>query len=535
MRNIKINHYIALTLVALALYMPTLSHGFLWDDHNQIINNPYISRTDLVPSYFFTDLWSFSDLQVSSASYRPFFLLLHHLDYLMWGKNPFGFHLTNLLILLFLSFIFYKMLVLILGDQLKAFLGSLIFVVHPITLEIPAFIPRRGAALSLLFFLISIASYIYGLNEKHKKISYFRLGSVLAFMCALLSKETALCLPFIIILYTSLYWRKYWDKLDIKVLKEFIYNVTPYALVILFYIFLRKNVYGHAVGIDIIKSNASLLTALDEMGYYIRSFILPVQLGGQKDAVGQIISYNNIFVSLAFLSLAFLLYFRNKNKNLLFSLGWIVITFLSTICFSPFISAKYLLFPMLGLSVILIESVKFIFGLSRKRAKMWPAGVAAFILLCFFITSTTRGAYKDDLRFFQRLCEIYPNDARVRFNFATTLLESKMENEAIIEFKKVLKIHKGHDGARVNLAMMLYHRGQKDESLKVLSGLKENSKFTEQASRLKGVIYFQKKDMKNAKKEALKAFAANPNSRKTIQLLKYIYKENQTLQHIDGS
>src|SRR5687767_9688475 len=76
---------------ALAAFLPCLWNGFVnWDDPINFLQNPFyrgLARTNLA--------WMFTTLRL--GHYIPVTWLTLGADYVVWGMNPFGYHLTNIL------------------------------------------------------------------------------------------------------------------------------------------------------------------------------------------------------------------------------------------------------------------------------------------------------------------------------------------------------------------------------------------------------------------------------------------------------
>jgi len=87
--------YFIAFLIALAIfliYSPALRNDFVnWDDSEYVYENPNIRS---LGSGFFK--WVFS--AVVSSNWHPLTMLSYALDYFFWGLNPFGYHLTNIVL-----------------------------------------------------------------------------------------------------------------------------------------------------------------------------------------------------------------------------------------------------------------------------------------------------------------------------------------------------------------------------------------------------------------------------------------------------
>ncbi|HZV83310.1 MAG TPA: hypothetical protein VFF53_14195, partial [Geobacteraceae bacterium] len=81
-------------LLILAVYVPTLNHGFIWDDAYIIVNNPLLEKLGNLPKFFLSE----DAIEGSSGYYRPLTYISFALEQAIWGKNPAGYHCTNLLL-----------------------------------------------------------------------------------------------------------------------------------------------------------------------------------------------------------------------------------------------------------------------------------------------------------------------------------------------------------------------------------------------------------------------------------------------------
>ena len=87
----------ALACVALA-YSGVLGGGYVWDDHTLIEDEPIVQELQPLPDYFGRTFWSNPEQFSPRHFYRPLTTLSYAIDQQIWNGNPFGFHLTNLLL-----------------------------------------------------------------------------------------------------------------------------------------------------------------------------------------------------------------------------------------------------------------------------------------------------------------------------------------------------------------------------------------------------------------------------------------------------
>jgi hypothetical protein len=125
-----------------AVFLPALNNGFVdWDDvHNLVKNQNYRGLGWPQLRWMFTTFYM--------GPYQPLSWASLGLDYLLWGMNPFGYHLTNVLLHSLNAVVFYflcaKLLALSARDSLRegsaavcfaAGFAALFFSVHPLRVE----------------------------------------------------------------------------------------------------------------------------------------------------------------------------------------------------------------------------------------------------------------------------------------------------------------------------------------------------------------------------------------------------------------
>ena len=184
---------ISLTILAAVVvcYSSSLYSGFIWDDKFLVAENPII-RAPLWSGYLFTQDPANSGFSFT-IYYRPMQMLSYALDYRIWGLNPFGFHLTNMLIHFFNGLLVFFLTKKITGREPLAIMASLLFVVNPAHAGAVSYISGRADLLMFFFgFLSMLCFYLF----KKKGDSPHLAGSAVFFVFALLSKEAAIIIPF---------------------------------------------------------------------------------------------------------------------------------------------------------------------------------------------------------------------------------------------------------------------------------------------------------------------------------------------------
>src|SRR5512136_639341 len=91
----------AVFLLTFLAFLPSLQNGFVnWDDDANFLENPFYRGLG------WNNLrWMFTTVYLSN--YRPLTWVTFGFDYTLWGMNPFGYHLTSLLVHAGSSLLFY--------------------------------------------------------------------------------------------------------------------------------------------------------------------------------------------------------------------------------------------------------------------------------------------------------------------------------------------------------------------------------------------------------------------------------------------
>ena len=83
-------------LVCIAVYLNSLSNGFVFDDYAVIVENKYLKLPGINVASFFNH--SYFKIAGGEASYRPVATLSYYLIYAIAGLNPFFYHLFSVLL-----------------------------------------------------------------------------------------------------------------------------------------------------------------------------------------------------------------------------------------------------------------------------------------------------------------------------------------------------------------------------------------------------------------------------------------------------
>ncbi|MCX6745799.1 MAG: hypothetical protein NTX00_02145 [Candidatus Parcubacteria bacterium] len=232
---------LGLILLNSALFAFNLKDFFLSDDFDwlNIAKNTQHSLIDYFSANYYGE-------RGVGGSYRPMVNLVFWLNYQIGGLNPLPYHLTNLLFHIGVAFVIY-LLGLLLFEEFKekhppeagppqadkiAILAAVIFSILPNHNEAVIWIAAIADPMMAFFYLLAFYLYVFFRKKDNFRALIF---SVLFFCLALLSKEMAITLPLLILvweLYEALSKNKFdWRNIILKPL--------GYWLILILYFIIR--------------------------------------------------------------------------------------------------------------------------------------------------------------------------------------------------------------------------------------------------------------------------------------------------------
>jgi protein O-mannosyl-transferase len=194
MRNVAI--CVLILTVVMALYGRVISYPFVnYDDNNYVTENSHI-QDGLTWSAV---TWAFASTEHSN--WHPLTWMSHALDCEVFGLQPYGHHLTSIVLHALNSMLLFLLIFYTTKREGPSLVLALLFAVHPINVESVAWVAERKNVLSTLFFFLTLGAYGWYV----RKPNWSRYLPVLIFFaCGLMSKPMLVTLPFVLLLLD--YW-----------------------------------------------------------------------------------------------------------------------------------------------------------------------------------------------------------------------------------------------------------------------------------------------------------------------------------------
>ena len=175
------------------IYHPVLHGDWLWDDDKLVTNNSLVHDPN--------GWWKIWLEPGKLLDYQPLGISVVWLEWHAWGSDTLGYHWVNVFFHFLSALLVWRLLAKV-GLRF-AWLGGLLFAVHPIMVETVAWISEFKNTLSLPLFLLSLICWI-DYEERRRRNDYFwALG---LFLAAMLIKPSMVMFPVVILLIA--WWKR---------------------------------------------------------------------------------------------------------------------------------------------------------------------------------------------------------------------------------------------------------------------------------------------------------------------------------------
>lgn len=469
--------YLLLAVFVFLLYFPTLFFGLTYLDDNTLILDRYEVLRDpkSIGTIFSTDAF-FSG---TNFYYRPLLNLSFMLDAQLGANQMFFYHLDNIFLHIIGVFLVFLLFVRVGIKKSLSFFLALIFAAHPAISQAVAWLPGRNDSLVAIFVLAAVLSYIsYSARPRLRSL----IAYALFFFLAILSKETAIFLPLLLIIYSLTLGRR--DRLShidvglalgVSVTSGFIWWILRSLA------FTKENVGLFSALWSVIKNLPAAFIMAGKMILPFNLSVLPVAADSTF-----------IFAIIAAVLLALSLFFsKGKRVELLvFATVWFFIFFLPPFAISngaPYFLEHRLYLPLIGFLMICGE-IDFIKKINWSDNKT-RAGALAVILLLSALTLGHSRYFKDPMTFwlaavktsphsplaqknlgvmyyfdgqpqaaqehYRAALAVNPQETMCHNNLGVIYMENKEYKRAAEEFQLELQINPGYDKAISNYERLL--------------------------------------------------------------------------------
>ncbi|MEI6681695.1 MAG: tetratricopeptide repeat protein [Bacteroidota bacterium] len=392
--------WILVFLLPFALYCSALSLGFVFFDDDVLIleNQQVIHDPGSLGKIFTTDVF----IGKTVPYYRPLLNVALMIGARASGTNPGGYHLVSVLVHCLNCLSLLWLLTLLGLSKPKALTGSLLFSIHPLISNAVFWIPAVNDLLITLFALLSFATFLLFIRQKNWK---YLLLHILTFAGAFFSKESAVALPFLFLLYLFLSKKRIMEPGYFPV-------YLSWLTVILVWFFLRRSAIGVLQGDE--QGIGAIIKNLPFLPEIVSKFFLPYDLPVMP-VFSVFYTVSGILI-MVFVIVLFFMAGKKDSMVLFLGLTWFLAFAIPNMFLRQYNtndSFDYLehraCLPSAGLLMMILAMVPEAWVDLRERTARIAIPLLLFILALF--TLLQEGKYKDGEAYWQSILKVSPDRA----------------------------------------------------------------------------------------------------------------------------
>ncbi len=531
------------------------------DDGTVMQNNKIVKKGVSAIPEIFTTRYRAGFWERKENLYRPLSLVMFALEWELSPEKPFLGHLINVLLYTFTGILLFITMTKLLPQKnfVIPFLTTLLFIAHPVHTEVAANIKSRDEILCFLFVIASV-NFLMNYISSSKIISL--IASLLCFLLALLSKESAITYIFIVPLILH-----FFTSIDLKrILTTSAFFIGAAGV----YLLIRASVLkGLASETELQIVNNSLLGATDVitrfasamyiMGKYLLLLFFPHPLvfdySFNEIKNVSLANFKALFSIAVYLSLFIYALKTFKQKNLaafgiLFFL--VSISLVSNIFFliESSMAERFIYMPSfgfcLGITILLVKVFKAetiknnannLTMFFKNNSKIFS--VTFIILILFSFKTISRNAnWKNNLTLLSHDVKTSTESARIRYAYGSAILieqalkEKDKEIKAELLDKSIAQLEKGvsildtYSDAFYHLGLAYKEKEDFQNAVKNLEAARKNKTWTEADFYVaSGIAYGGTKQYDKAITDLKKAIGIDPKSYDAINNLGLYYSE----------
>jgi len=476
---------VALAVITMFAFLPVLGNQFVdWDDTRNLLDNPHYR------GFGWTQLrWMAT--QSHNGHFVPLAWLTLAFDYVLWGMNPLGYHLTSLVIHAGATAVLYLVARELILRSVRvsnaaattgAAAAALLFGLHPMRVESVAWATERRDVLSGLFFLLTVLSYVRATASVGAR-RHWQLGaSVAAHLAALLSKSITITAPLVLVILDVYPLRRLppargrWVSVPtVRILAEKLPHLTlSVAQALLTYHFFRADL---SVG-RFLSWRESLARVLSSLWFYPVKTLFPLDLSPLYEAPTSLSLSDPLVVraGTAVVLVTFLAWLAHHRYPGV-ATAWVAYVVMlapvsGTVSLGYHLTAdRYSYLPCIGFAVLAGGAVAVALDASARRPGWsWLAPVVLGVTVISIVslgvlTSRQARIWRDTASLWRHAVRATPECMVCQVNLGYELLNTSAPEAALSQFERALALHPGRAATYRSLGLALEALGRRDEAI----------------------------------------------------------------------
>jgi tetratricopeptide (TPR) repeat protein len=523
-----------LILAAVLPYANALLNGFIftYDDGTQILKNPYVHSLRYLPQILTTNVWSYLGTNTVTNYYRPVMTLGYLLCYKLFGPVAYGFHLASVVLHSAIVAILFMVTRRLTSDRGLAFGAAALFAFHPIHTEAVDWISAVTELEVTFFFLTAFWLFLEVPRAEGWHSGLTKVGMMACYILALLSKEQALALPLLAVVYEHFYR----DDRSRTTWGEKLRRYGELWLLGAAYVLFRIRFLGGFAPLlqrPHFTWYETFLAALALFGQYLWKLLWPVHFSAFyvfPENIQALVPWMIAGAAGSFACFALFAALWKRNRPESFGLLWLLVTL------GPVLNARWMANNVFNERYLYLPSIGFCWLLAGgwtawrpalserqtalRRVTLAAAGVV--LALCAFRIVTRNRDWHDDVTLYTRTLEASPDSPRVMDALGLAYWSQGNREAAEREWRRLLALHP-QSSTWNYLGVVLAQKKQYADAVRCFERSLELDPASSDAHLNLGAAYAEQGQMEAAEAQFRAAVALSPLSLPARNVLGKLY------------
>jgi protein O-mannosyl-transferase len=457
-----------LALVTLALYRPVSGFNFNnYDDAQYITENPQV-QSGLTAQNL---RWAFTTGHASN--WHPLTWLSHMLDCQLFGLNPAGPHLVNVLFHITNTLLLFGLLRCMTGAAWRAAFVAALFALHPMHVESVAWVAERKDVLSAFFGLLTLCAWC----------AYVRIPSwqrytlaLFLFALGLMSKPMLVTLPLLMLLLDFWPLRRVEADKPLLGLASLVAEKIPFfalALVSCIVTFLVQKAGGAVMQTDMISPGERVANALISYVRYLGKLLWPQNLAVVYPYPVHIPGWQVAGAALLLAAIT-IVALRSAPRRPWLMVGWLwfVISLVPVIGLVQVgvqsMADRYTYLPAIGLFLMLTWTAAESLAAQPFAKPVLAIAAGAALAACFVVSSHQLQYWRNSFTLFTHALEVNPNNAVAHCNLGQAFAAAGKPAQAREHYARALEIDPTYVSAMIRMSSYYNLHGNYDQAVDCL-------------------------------------------------------------------
>jgi len=527
-----------LIIAILAVYWQVGNHAFVnYDDDKYVTENPNV-RTGIILKNV---KWAFTSTH--AANWHPLTWLSHMMDCQIYGLNPGGHHLTNVILHILNSILLFLIFRRMTGALWKSAFIAALFALHPLHVESVAWVAERKDVLSTFFWMLTMGAYVFyterpGIKKYLLTVSFFALG--------LMAKPMLVTLPFVLLLLD--YWPlgrckfRQQESTVSNSTKKFssfslVWEKTPFfvlAAVSSIVTFFVQQGAGAVRSFDVLPFTVRISNALVSYISYIGNMLWPYHLAVLYPHPNNLPMWKFVGAGLLLILISFaVIRFMRQLPYLVVGWFWYLGTLVPIIGLvqvgSQSMADRYTYVPLIGIFIMIAWVVPDLLTRWQHRRAFLAISAGCILSVLTMVTWMQLQYWQNSISLFEHTLNVTTDNYVMHSNMGVALVEQGKIDKAIAHYREALRIKPDDVDARYNMANALTRQENFKDAIAAYTEVLKTRPDMPTAHNNMGIVLSRLGESKKAISHFREALRIKPDYRDAEYNLKIVLKKGETI------